>query len=187
MTSNTSTQVREMAAKDVGPLVAYWLTSTPVFLKNMGVDIYKRPTEHQLEKLVGNQLGVDMKLRKSYFLTWLIDGQPSGYSNVNQIEYGKKAFMHMHLWDARNRQKGLGVKLVLKSLPFYFDNLNLQEVFCEPYALNPAPNKTVEKIGFEFVFKHITVPGASNFEQEVNRWKLTRENYEKLKMNNLTL
>lgn len=92
--------------------------------------------------------------------------------------------MHLHIWDYMNRKKGFGAALIKKSLPFYFKNLKLQEVYCEPYALNPAPNKVVEKIGFTFIKQYLTVPGASNFEQMVNQWKLTRADYESIMAKN---
>ncbi|MGL1889770.1 MAG: GNAT family N-acetyltransferase [Reichenbachiella sp.] len=180
MTTNNSIQVREMMSDDIESFVNYWLSMSPEFLEEMGVDIKKRPTRAQLENLINDQIGVDMKKRKSYFLTWLINDIPVGCSNVNQIEYGQKAFMHLHLWNSENRQKGMGREFIKKSLPYYFDNLELQTLYCEPYSLNPAPNKTVEKLGFEFVKQHTTIPGASNFEQVVNQWKLTKSKYIKI-------
>ena len=43
--------------------------------------------------------------------------------------------------------------------------------------MNPAPNKTLARVGFEFVKEYVTVPGSINFEQPVNRWEMTREKY----------
>lgn len=83
--------------------------------------------------------------------------------------------MHLHLWNTNTRQKGIGTKLVKKSLPFFFNNLKLQTLYCEPYVLNIAPNKTLEKVGFKFDKKYITTPGSINFEQEVNRWFMSIE------------
>jgi RimJ/RimL family protein N-acetyltransferase len=91
--------------------------------------------------------------------------------------FGEQAYMHLHLWNSGFRQKGSGAILVQKSLPYFFENLKLKTLYCEPYTLNPAPNKTLEKIGFELVKTHVTIPGTLNFEQEVHLWKLTRENY----------
>jgi RimJ/RimL family protein N-acetyltransferase len=169
--------VREMVEDDIEHFVRYWEEASPAHLEGMGVDLSKRPTRELFEKLVTSQLGQPMEERKAYFLTWVKDGHPVGSLHVNQIVFGKQAYMHLHLWDSENRQKGMGQKLVKKSLPFFFENLNLQQLFCEPYALNPAPNKTVEKLGFTFVIQHTTIPGASNFEQLVNLWKLTREQH----------
>lgn len=165
---------------DIEHFVQYWLNASDQYLLDLGVDLKKRPTREQIEQLVNDQIGVAMEKRKAYFLTWLYDNKPIGCSNVNQIEYGKKAFMHLHIWDYKNKKKGAGATLIKKSLPFYFKNLKLQELYCEPYALNPAPNKVMEKIGFTFIKQYRIVPGASNFEQMVNQWKLTRADYESI-------
>lgn len=180
MTKKISLEVREMITEDIKHFVAYWVESSDGFLEGMGVDVSKRPTREQLEKLVADQLGISMKSRKTYFLTWLVNNKPIGCSNVNQIEFGKQAFIHLHVWLKNYRKKGFGSELLKKSLPYIFENLKLQELYCEPYSLNIGPNKTVEKIGFEFVKKYITIPGASNFEQEVNQWRLTRKKYEEI-------
>ena len=169
-----------MVEDDIEHFIRYWVEASPVHLEGMGVDVSKRPTREQIEKLVTSQLSLSMEERKAYFLTWIKNGQSVGSAHVNQIAFGEQAFMHLHLWNPENRQNGKGQELVKQSLPFFFENLNLKQLLCEPYALNPAPNKTVEKLGFEFVKQHITIPGASNFEQLVNLWKLTKERYQEI-------
>ena len=116
----------------------------------------------------------------SYALIWILDKKAIGHCNVNSIEFGNSAFMHLHIWQPDFRKKGVGTSLVKKSLPFFFENLKLKELFCQPKSDNPAPNKTLEKVGFEFQKKYTTIPGALNFEQEVIQWKLTKEQYKKL-------
>jgi len=81
--------------------------------------------------------------------------------------------------EKNNRKQGLGEQLVKKSLPFYFNNLNLKTLICQPLATNQAPNKTLEKVGFKFVKKHTTIPGLLNYLQEVNMWQLTLQNFNK--------
>lgn len=171
--------VRELQAKDI-PLVAdYWQNAEPEFLTGMGVDLAKLPTRDALTAMLTQQLSLPVNQRMSYALIWLEDGEPVGHSNVNKISFSESAYMHLHLWQPALRQKGAGTELVKKSLPFYFENLQLKTLYCEPYALNPAPNKTLAKAGFEFVKRHTTIPGTINFEQEVNCWQLTRTQYEK--------
>ena len=63
------------------------------------------------------------------------------------------------------------------TIPCYFKNLQLKKLICEPYALNPAPHKTLEKLGFQFEKEYVTVPGSINFEQPVKRWVLSFESY----------
>jgi len=177
MNINSRLNVREIQPSDFDLIADYWLKSEPDFLISMGVDLSKLPTREGLKKMLGEQFELPMEEKASYALIWELDGKPLGHSNVNGIEFGKQATMHLHLWNNENRKKGIGSELLKKSLNFYFDKLKLETLFCEPYALNPAPNKTLEKLGFEFVKKYVTIPGSLNFEQEVNRWKLTKEQY----------
>lgn len=57
--------------------------------------------------------------------------------------------------------------------------MKLQTLFCQPYAFNAAPNHALKKAGFEFVKKYSTTPGIICFEQDVNLWKMEREDYER--------
>ncbi|MBB6612163.1 GNAT family N-acetyltransferase [Pontibacter sp. Tf4] len=177
--------VRELQSEDIPLIADYWLTSEPDFLVGMGVDLAKVPSRGDLTAMLTQQLGLPVNERMSYALIWLENDRPVGHSNVNRIEFGEAAYMHLHLWQPALRQRGAGTELIKKSLPFYFENLQLKTLYCEPYALNPAPNKTLAKTGFEFVKRHTTIPGTINFEQEVNRWQLTREAYEQFQAGKL--
>lgn len=180
MTEKFDIRVREIQLKDIDLIADYWLKSDSSFLVQMGVDLNKLPTRNGLREMLTKQINQSFTNKKSYALIWELNGKPIGHSNVNGIEYGKEATMHLHLWRSTNRKKGIGTELVKKSLSFYFENLKIEKLICEPSALNLAPNKTLKKIGFKFVMKHTTIPGPLNFEQEVNRWELTKENYEKI-------
>ena len=127
-----------------------------------------------------NQIDTPDAQKASLAFVAEVNGVASGHCNVNPITFGKEATMHLHLWNAENRKKGLGTSMVLQSLPLFFNRLQLETLWCEPYALNPAPNKTLSKLGFEFVKKYRTVPGSLNFEQEVNRYQLTKEKFKTL-------
>jgi hypothetical protein len=43
------------------------------------------------------------------------------------------------------------------------------------------------QIGFEFVKQYLTIPGASNFEQLVNQWELSRNKFEEITHHNKEL
>lgn len=172
-----SLSVREITPADIKPLVNYWFESTDEHLTGMGVDLKKLPSREQLTQALNHQVSLPHAEKMSYGLVWLLDGKPIGHSNVNPFDFGESGRMHLHLWQSGNRQRGIGTALVKKSIPFFFENLKLKVLYCEPYALNPAPNKTIPKVGFEFVKKYVTVPGSINFEQEVNQYKMTREQF----------
>ena len=170
--------VREITEADISPLLDYWYHATPEHMQMMGADKEKLPPRDGFRKMLMAQLEATYPEKKAYALIWLEDGYPIGHCNVNQIHYGEDAFMHLHIWNSNHRQKGIGLQLVRLSLPYFFELLQLERIWCEPYALNPAPNRTLEKAGFTFVKRHITVPGSLNFEQEVNRWVLEKADFE---------
>lgn len=171
--------VREMQATDIDNLVQYWLGSDHDYLEGMGVDVQKLFTSEQITNMLLNQLALPYDQKNAYCIIWEMDGEPIGHCNTNPSQFGKEANMHLHLWNAENRKKGLGLSLLQKTIPYFFKNLQLKQLICEPYALNPAPHKTLEKLGFQFEKEYITVPGSINFEQPVKRWVLSYDRYKK--------
>jgi len=169
--------VREIQKEDIDSIIHYWLNSDPAFLEGMGVDLSKIPLRDQWEEMLTEQLKQSYPEKKSYCLIWLLDGKAIGHSNVNKIIFGQKAYMHLHIWEKGVRKKGIGTALVKMGLPLFFKHLQLKKICCEPYALNPAPNKVLDKAGFEFVRTYITTPGFLNFEQPVNLWEFTYERF----------
>ena len=177
--STPTLSAREIKSEDIATLIQYWIEADPAFLTGMGVDLAKMPKKEEFEKMLADQLELPYTEKKSYCIIWLVDDKPVGHSNINKIVFGKEAYMHLHLWNAPERKKGIGTALVQLTLPFFFENIKLQKLYCEPYALNPAPNKTMQKAGFQFVKKYITTPGWLNFEQEVNLWEMSYEDFKK--------
>lgn len=174
MTDN-NLSIRPIQASDIPFISEYWLNSSEDHLVGMGVDLNKMPKKEDFEKMVLNQISLPIEEKKTYALIWLFEDKPIGHCNVNQIEFGEQAYMHLHLWQSKNRKKGIGTQLVKGSIKHFFEELKLKQLFCEPYAHNPAPNKTMEKLGFQFIKTHTTIPGSINFEQEVNLWRITKD------------
>jgi RimJ/RimL family protein N-acetyltransferase len=181
---NTSVlNVREIQAGDIDLIISYWLSSDPEFLTGMGVDLTKMPDREQWRAMLTEQLDCPYESKKSYCIIWLENDRPVGHSNVNKITYGKEAFMHLHMWNPENRQRGSGTVFVKLTIPYFFKNLKLDTLYCEPYSLNDAPNKTLEKAGFTFMSSYTCTPGWINFEQEVNRWAIQRDQLQELGYN----
>ena len=176
----TQLSVRELQQSDIGPLSDYWFKSDPSFLINMGVDLSKMPAREEWEQMLTEQISQAYKEKQSYCIIWLLNDKPVGHSNVNRIQFGEEAYMHLHIWKKDNRAKGLGLQFVKMTLPWFFEKIQLKKLCCEPYALNPAPNKTMEKLGFEFIKEYIIVPGWINFEQPVKHWELTLAKFKEL-------
>jgi len=172
--------VREIEERDIPLLLDYWYNATPEFLLGMGADPALRPTPEQFDNFLRQQLSLPVNEKQSYCTIWLIDGEPVGHCNVNKIIFGQEAYMHLHIWKPDKRKNGTGSALVKLSLPHFFHDLQLKTLYCEPYALNPAPNATLRKLGFDFIKEYITVPGSFSFEQPTNRWEMNLEKFKQI-------
>jgi RimJ/RimL family protein N-acetyltransferase len=167
--------IRKLQHKDIEPLCNYWFNASEQHLLGMGVDIKKLPSREVFILMLNEQLNTPIEQKKAYCIIWQNEGKAIGHSNTNPTKYGEEATMHLHLWESGTRKKGMGAELLKMTLKRFFEDLKLKKLCCEPYALNPAPNKTLEKAGFTFIKEYITIPGSLNFEQPVRRWELTRE------------
>lgn len=169
--------VREIEEQDIDAITQYWLSADREFLMGMGADISKLPSKEEWKKMLTDQLSQSLEEKKSYCIIWQVDNKQVGHSNVNKIIFGDEAYMHLHIWSNDVRKKGLGTTFVKMTLPYFFKNLQLKKLYCEPYALNPAPNNTLQKTGFVFVKEYITTPGWINFEQPVKLWQMTLDRF----------
>jgi RimJ/RimL family protein N-acetyltransferase len=170
--------VREMKENDIEQIVEYFTKATPEFLLGMGVDPDKLPSKEKWIGILKSDLRKINNEKENYYIIWQFDKQSIGHSKINKIKLGKEAYMHLHLWGKEKRQRGIGLQLLKETLPFYFKNFNLQKLFCEPHSLNPAANKTLVKIGFEFIKEYETTPGWIAFHQKVNRYVMTKDRFE---------
>ena len=171
--SETSTlEVRPFSsANEYEGMVDYFLNADDAFLGAMGVARPLLPTRDAWlrDVLADHQLPDPEKDR--LYVGWFYQGHQIGHSSVNRIRFGNDAFFHLHMWRTDLRKSGLGLRLCEQSIGIYFDRLHLRTLWCEPYAENPAPNRTLLKLGFEFIKRYRTVPGTINFEQEVNLYR----------------
>src|SRR5678816_876783 len=172
--------VRELELADMDAFMSYWFDAEESFLANMGVDMKKLPTKNDFLIYWRSQLEMPLEKKLSYCVIWLKNDIPVGHSNARPVNFGKDAYMHLHLWSTGERRKGLGCEFVKLTLPLYFEKLQLRDLYCEPYALNPAPNRLLEKLGFDFVKEYRTSPGPSNFEQQVKLWHLSQQKFVRL-------
>ncbi len=169
--------VREIKEEDIPYICEYWMGATSEHLLGMGADPAKIPSREVFQNMLENQLKTPYPKKQGYCIIWELDGQAVGHCNTNKIIFGQEAYMHLHLWNSPHRRKGMGEQLVRKSLFYFFKNLEIKVLYCEPYALNPAPNKTLKKVGFKFVKEYLTIPGSLNFEQIVSRWEMPLEKF----------
>lgn len=172
--------VREIQTSDIKNIADYWLCSDPQYLTSLGVDLDKLPSRSGLRDALEHQIATPYPDKKAYALIMERDGTAIGHTNVNPITFGEEAFIHLHIWNKEDRRKGLGLKLIPLALPYFFKNLQLNRLLAEPYADNPAPNRILSRLGYTFVKSYRTTPGSLNFEQDVIRWELTKDDFESL-------
>jgi RimJ/RimL family protein N-acetyltransferase len=110
--------------------------------------------------------------RDNYSLVWEFDDEIVGFSTTDQISFGEQAFMHLHIVDPSHRHAGMGTEFVRQSAAVYFRVLELQRLYCQPNAFNVAPNRTLQRAGFRYVFTKQMAPSPINFPQPVTRWML---------------
>jgi len=110
--------------------------------------------------------------RASFEIVWLLNDEVVGFSTVDKLVFGEQANMHLHLVEPDRRRSGMGVQFVRMSARLYFDTLELRRIFCQPNALNTAPNRTLQAAGFRYVKTLMTAPSPLNYRQPITRWVL---------------
>jgi RimJ/RimL family protein N-acetyltransferase len=166
--------VREINSDDIEAITDYWLAADADYLRGMGADKAKLPSREQWRQMLATQISQDYPEKQAYAIIWELNGEAVGHCNVNKIEFGESAYMHLHIWQPEHRKGGHGQAFLEMTIPFFFKNMQLKRLYCEPYALNPAPNRILPKLGFTLVKSYVTTPGFINFEQEVNLWVMEK-------------
>ena len=174
-------EIREFVKSDIEKIVDYFIDAESDFLKGMGADKSKLPKREKWIRNLQSELIKPYREKDYYYIIWLLDDEPVGHSNVNHIDFGESATMHLHLWKNGMRKSGLGLEFLKMTIPLYFEKLELKKLICEPYSKNIAPNRVLKKIGFDLILTYETIPGPINFKQEVNRYELTKEQLKEIK------
>jgi RimJ/RimL family protein N-acetyltransferase len=173
MSSNAGkVSVREMLLSEVGIRIRYFHEASDHYLHALGVDRALLPEPEVWFSSHERDLARPLTDRENFALVWELDGQVVGFSALDHIEFGEEAFMHLHIVEPSLRRRGLGANFVKLSASKYFELFDLKRLYCEPNALNVAPNRTLQRAGFTYLFSHETTPGPINFPQVTTRWVL---------------
>lgn len=172
MGSPDARSVRLMELSETALVIDYFYSASAEYLNSLGVDPALLPERTPWEAHFAKLYAIPVDKRPAVFVLWEADGQPAGFSSSDRIVFGEEAFMHLHILQPERRQRGNGTFFVQQTARLYFDMLQIKRLFCEPYALNTAPNRTLQAAGFKYVKTHMTVPGPINFAQPVTRWML---------------
>lgn len=90
--------VRESDRKDIKLIVEYFVNSDTELLKAMGADRSKLPDKKEWIEKLNQEFDKHNEEKEFYYIIWMINGEPVGHSNINNIEFGKSATMHLHVW-----------------------------------------------------------------------------------------
>jgi RimJ/RimL family protein N-acetyltransferase len=167
--------VREMRSDEVHIRIDYFHRASDDQLRALGVDRALLPSPREWQETYDKDRSRPLEERASYALVWELDDAVVGFSTADRIVFGQEAYMHLHILDAERRRAGLGTQFVRLSAEEYFGVFELQRLFCEPNALNVAPNRTLQRAGFRYVLSHECTPNPINFPQVTTRWMLERD------------
>jgi RimJ/RimL family protein N-acetyltransferase len=153
-------------------MVDYFHDADNDYLALLGADRAKFPTRSAWEHLVRDDMPKPLADREFHYLVWKVDGRAIGHCNINKIDFGHHAFLHLHMWEPQTRGRGVGTRLLSQSADEFIRLFELNAIYSEPNAFNPAPNRTMARVGFELERTYETTPGWINVRQTVNRWCL---------------
>ena len=120
-------------------MIRYFVEADADFLAGMGADSNKLPSASAWFELLEGDFTRPFEQRQFYYLIWLLDGEPIGHCNINKIEYGQSASMHLHVWSTEQRMRGCATQLLRPSIVQFFERFELQELYCEPFVENFTP------------------------------------------------
>jgi RimJ/RimL family protein N-acetyltransferase len=161
-----------MRLSQVDIRINYFHDASDEYLRVLGVDRSLLPTRQAWRSFYEKDYQRPIRERENYSLVWERDGQVVGFSTTDRIDFGNEAFMHLHVVEEGLRNTGLGNQFVRLSAQAYFEALELKRLYCEPNAFNVAPNRTLQRAGFRYLFTHKAQPAAINFPQVTTRWIL---------------
>lgn len=169
-----------MTEIDIISIVNYFHDASEEYLLGMGAIKARLPSKESWIASIKADWQKENTDKALYYLIWELDGKAIGHSNLNNINYGNEAFMHLHIWDKEVRKKRLGAKFIRKSLSYYFKHFELKTLVVEPFAKNPAPTNTIIASGFTFERERETIPSIVCDMQIVKRYTLSREAWNKM-------
>lgn len=173
MSSKDLVSVRPFSSRRDYELMAdYFFNASDEFLRGMGVNPSKLPDREPWLADLLLDLDREDREKETYYLAWVHENEPVGHSSINKIRFAQEAYMHLHLWRPELRRGGLGTEFVKRSAQTFIEKFQLKRLFCEPWAQNTAPNRTLLKAGFRFVGRYHTIPSVISGPQEVNRYEL---------------
>src|SRR5450759_2030540 len=159
---------------EVDVRIDYFHDSSDDHLLKLGVDRASLLSKEAWRSVYAEDYALAVQARQNFTLIWQLNGETVGFSSADRIVFGGEAFMHLHIVSPEFRHKGLGTAFVRESARQYFRALELERLYCEPNAFNSAPNRTLQRAGFRYLFTHEAQSSPMNFLQVTTRWVMER-------------
>jgi RimJ/RimL family protein N-acetyltransferase len=159
-----------MEIADFAVRVSYFHEASDEHLARLGVDRSRLPDPHEWRARFAANLALPLEQRTEYGVVWEVAGALVGFSTADQIHFGAEAHMHLHIVDPERRAAGLGTRFVRLTAAHYCEVLRLARLYCEPNALNVAPNRTLQSAGFRYVRSRWCRPAPINTDQTTTIW-----------------
>ena len=166
--------VRPMRIEEVDIRIDYFHDASDEYLLKLGVDRALLPDRDAWRAYYEEDLARSLAERETHNLVWELGGRIVGFSSADHIDFGEQAFMHLHIAREPDRRVGLGTEFVRLSAHEYFRAFELRRLYCQPNAFNVAPNRTLQRAGFRYVFTKEMQPSTINFVQPITRWVFKR-------------
>jgi len=167
--------IRPLRRSDVPHLVDYWTKAKRPDLERMAVDPAKVPSAETLRGQLEALVDAPQDSTKSFYLVWLVEGRPVGYSSLKNIAHGDRAEMHLHMWDPDVRGQGYGATLFCQSALEFYERFGLAQIICEPSRGNPMPNAMLRRIGFALVGMRVGASSDLSAVTDLNTYRIDLE------------
>jgi hypothetical protein len=166
-------RVRPLAPAEIHHIVDYLVGSSPADRERMG--LANVPPREALAQAYLEACTTPEQDAKSFYLVWLVDDRPIGFSSLKGIVRGEHAGMHLHIWDASLRGKGHGALLFCLSALEFHRRFQLKSLVCEPRSTNPMPNRMLAKIGFPLLRTYVGASSELSAVAELNRYDVAAD------------
>ena len=167
--------IRSWNREDIPDIVRYWTSLSDADAERMGAELSRFPTTEEYIRILEGQLHQPPEQTNACYSMWVMDGRTIGFASLKNIRFGIHGEMHLHIWEAMQRGKGIGAKLFCLSAVDFHERFKLGTVICEPSAGNPLPNRMLQKIGFARIGSRFGRSSDLSAEQELNTYAISRE------------
>ncbi len=147
----SSVRLRPFTPSDIDLMCDYWYRSPTDFLRSLQLNPEKMLSEAELRERWRRHMDpmVRDRDRNAFGLVIEHQGMPVGCHTISDLQYGRDAIFHAHLWRPELRQKGLGSHTYPRACDYFMKRFALQKILFHTPTSNPGPNRLKRKLGLQ--------------------------------------